>query len=144
MNLPEYITKEEVRRVCRELKLSDWTRIREPKISLKDAKIIMKHIDLGGLKPDPEQFRAGLEVELEHGIRFREANVTNNHPLITGKIVLAHMFETLDYYMRLDIAEIEGDLHKAVVKKDMQKISKYSKKLLDARMALNKTEAKSL
>jgi hypothetical protein len=40
-------------------------------------------------------------VELEHGTRYPEANVTNNHPILTGKIVLAHLKETLDYYQRL-------------------------------------------
>ncbi len=144
MKLPEYVTKQEVQRVCRELKLSDWTKIKEPKISLKEAKIVLKQIDSAGLKIDPEQFRTGLEVELEHGTRFKEANVTNNHPVITGMIVLAHMFETLDYYMRLDIAEIEGDLFRAIAGKNMPKIQKYSKKLLDARMALNRAEAKRL
>ncbi len=41
-----------------------------------------------------ENFRVGLEVELEHGILFEEANVTNNHPILTGKIVLAHFKES--------------------------------------------------
>jgi len=63
---------------------------------------------------DPEQFRLGLEVELEHGVRFKDANVTNNHPLVTGMIVLAHMKESLDYYRLLEVAELEGDLVKAV------------------------------
>ena len=44
-----------------------------------------------------EDFRMGLEVELEHGMMFDDANVTNNHPILTGMIVLAHMKETLDY-----------------------------------------------
>ncbi|MBA4373397.1 MAG: hypothetical protein C0402_11130 [Thermodesulfovibrio sp.] len=144
MKLPEYITKEEVQRVCRELKLRDWTKIKDPKVTLLEAKIILKQIDSAGLKIDPEQFRIGLEVELEHGTRFKEANITNNHPVITAKVVLAHMFETLDYYMRLDIAELEGDLFRAIAASNMQKIQKYSKKLLDARMVLNKAEAKRL
>ena len=142
--MPEYVTKEEVRRVCRELGLSDWTRIKEPTINLKEAKILLKQIDTAGLKIDPEQFRVGLEVELEHGTRFKEANVTNNHPLITAKIVLAHMFETLDYYMRLDIAEIEGDLYKAVVNKNLPKVQKYYKKAVAAKIALARAEAKKL
>jgi len=36
-------------------------------------------------------------VELEHGTRFKDANVTNNHPLLTGKIVFAHLKESLYY-----------------------------------------------
>ena len=58
------------------------------------------------MKIDLEDFRQGLEVELEHGISFKDANITNNHPILTGKIVLAHLKESLDYYMRLEIAEI--------------------------------------
>jgi hypothetical protein len=144
MKLPEYVNKEEVRRVCKELKLSDWTKIKTPKISLKEAKIVLKQIDHAGLKTDPEQFRIGLEVELEHGTRFKEANVTNNHPVITGKIVLAHMFETLDYYMRLDLTEIEGDLFKAVAAKDIEKVRKNYQKAINARIVLAKAEARSL
>ena len=54
-----------------------------------------------------EDFQLGLEVEIEHGIRFPEANGNNNHPLLTGKIMLAHFKESLDYYPRLEVAEIE-------------------------------------
>jgi hypothetical protein len=144
MILPEYITIKEVRRICKDLGIRDWTKIREPKITLQEAKIILRQIDTAGLKIDPEQFRAGLEVELEHGTRFREANVTNNHPVITAKIVLAHMFESLDYYMRLDIAEIEGDLYRAVVTKNLEKIRKYYKKAIAAKIDLAKAEAKKL
>jgi hypothetical protein len=144
MNLPEYITKVEVRRVCNDLGIRDWTKIKEPKITLQEAKIILRQTDTAGLKIDPEQFRAGLEVELEHGTRFREANITNNHPLITAKIVLAHMFESLDYYMRLDIAEIEGDLYKAVVARNLEKIRKYYRKAISAKIGLAKEEAKKL
>ena len=53
---------------------------------------------------DIEDFRQGLEVELEHGLRFKDANATNNHPILAGKIVLAHMKEFLDYYKRLEVA----------------------------------------
>ena len=144
MKLPEYITKEEVKRVCKELGIRDWTKIKEPKITLPEAKIILRQTATAGLKIDPEQFRTGLEVELEHGIRFKEANVTNNHPLITAKIVIAHMLEALDYYMRLDIAEIEGDLYKAVVAKNMDKIRIYYKKAMAAKIDLAKAEVNKL
>ncbi len=62
------------------------------------------------MKIDPREFATGLEVELEHGVRFKDADVTNNHPIITGMIVLAHLKESLDYYKLLDVAEAEGDL----------------------------------
>jgi len=144
MKLPEYVTKEEVQRVCKGLKLRDWTKIKAPKISLKEAKIVLKQIDSAGMKIDPEQFRRGLEVEFEHGTRFKEANVTNNHPVITGKIVLAHIFETLDYYMRLDITEIEGRLFKAVASKNIEQVRINYQKVIDARIVLAKAEARNL
>lgn len=92
------------------------------------------------MKVSVENFRIGLEVELEHGIRFPEANVTNNHPILTGKIVLAHFKETSDYYQRLEIAEIEGDLLNAVVSKNASKVAVLYEKLLKARNQLSQTE----
>jgi len=80
----------------------------------------------------------GLEVELEHGTMFDDANVTNNHPVLTGMIVLAHMKETLDYYERLDVAEVDGDLLKAVLSRNLDKIETKYKKLIKAQAVLNK------
>jgi hypothetical protein len=48
--------------------------------------------------------------------------VNNNHPVLTGKIVLAHLKETLDYYVRLRVAEIEGDMLKALNDKNSEKL----------------------
>jgi hypothetical protein len=79
-------------------------------------------------------------VELEHGIQFKDANVTNNHPILTGLIVLAHFKESLDYYRLLEVAELEGDLLKAVVKGDAAKIREYYKRLSSARIALRQAE----
>jgi hypothetical protein len=58
---------------------------------------------------DVEQFQMGLEVELEHGARDPETNVTNDDPLLTGKIALAHLNEFPDYYTRLQKMEVEAD-----------------------------------
>jgi Protein of unknown function (DUF5661) len=69
-----------------------------------------------------EDFRDGLEVELEHGLAFPDANVTNNHPILTGKIVLAHLKETLDYYLRFRVTEIEGDMLRALIGKNSEKL----------------------
>jgi len=140
MKLPLYITVEEVRRLCKELKIRDWTRLKKPKVSMKEAKIILSHVNFMKMKIPLEDFRIGLEVELEHGTMFKSYNVTNNHPILTGKIVMAHFMETLDYYKRLEIAEVEGDLLKAVIVKDMKKIRKYYKKLAKARIELGKVE----
>lgn len=140
MKLPEYITMDEVKRVCKELKLKDWTKMQGPEVSLDEARIILSEVNVEGMNIDLEDFRRGLEVELEHGLMFKDANVTNNHPLITGKIVLAHMKEFLDYYKRLEVAELEGDLFKAAVAKDINKIKKYYKKLAEAKRILSQSE----
>ena len=87
-----------------------------------------------------DEFRRGLEVELEHGLQFPDANVTNNHPILTGKIVLAHLKEMLDYYTRLEVAELEGDLLKASIKGDVNKLAVVYKKLLAAKAALSERE----
>ena len=79
-------------------------------------------------------------MELEHGLQFPDANVTNNHPILTGKIVLAHLKEMLDYYIRLNVAELEGDLLKASKKGDAEKLARIYKKLIMARAALSEWE----
>jgi hypothetical protein len=56
-----------------------------------------------------EQFQIGLEVELEHGARDPQTNVTDDDALITGKIALAHLKEFPDYYTRLSAMEKEAD-----------------------------------
>ena len=58
---------------------------------------------------DVEQFRMGLDVELEHGRHDPATDVTGDDPMITGKIALAHLKEFPDYYTRLARMEQEGD-----------------------------------
>ena len=58
---------------------------------------------------DAEQFRIGMDIELEHGKRDRVTNVTNDDMIITGKIALAHLNEFPDYYTRLLKMEKEAD-----------------------------------
>ena len=140
MKLPVYITKDEVKRVCRELKISDWTAKKEAKVSLKEAKVILAEVQGKNKNIDPKEFKAGLEVELEHGIQFKDANVTNNHPVLTGLIVLAHFKESLDYYRLLEVAELEGDLLKAISKGKTKKIKDYYARLAQARIVLRKSE----
>jgi hypothetical protein len=64
-------------------------------------------IDWNSAPFDVEQFRAGMDVELEHGRSNLAANVTDDDPLVTGKIALAHVNELSDYYTRL--ARMEAD-----------------------------------
>ena len=54
---------------------------------------------------DVEQLRRGMEVELEHGLQDLGTNVTNDDPVVTGKIALAHLNEFPDYYTRLEQME---------------------------------------
>lgn len=56
-----------------------------------------------------EDFTAGMNVELEHGQRDPHTNVTNDDPLMTGKIALAHLNEFPDYYERLEKMEVEAE-----------------------------------
>jgi hypothetical protein len=144
MNAPQYISDEEVRAVCKALGIRDWSKLKEPKATIREAQAILKAINVEKMPIDIEEFRVGLDVELEHGTRFRDANVTNNHPLITGKIVLAHMKESLDYYKLLEVAELEGDLLKAVAAGNITKIKTKYKKLAEARIALHRAELKRL
>jgi hypothetical protein len=57
---------------------------------------------------DVEQFRKGMEVELEHGLHDLRTNVTDDDPVFTGKIALAHLNEFADYYTRLERMEEEA------------------------------------
>lgn len=141
MKLPEYVSTEEVVRVCKKLNIRDWTTLGEPKVLLKEAKVILAELNTGEMEISLENFQQGLEVELEHGIRFPEANVTNNHPILTGQIVLAHFKESLDYYQRLEVSEIEGDLLKAVVNNNTSKVVALYRKLIKAKLTLSKAES---
>ncbi len=68
--------------------------------------------DMLGIKWDKfnvDQFRRGMDVELEHGTVDPKTNVTNDDPLTTSKIALAHLNEFADYYDRLEKMEKEAD-----------------------------------
>jgi len=73
------------------------------------AKEIGEQLGVDWSKFDVEQFRAGMDVELEHGEVDPHTNVTNDDPLLTGKIALAHLNEFPDYYTRLLKLEEEAD-----------------------------------
>lgn len=85
----------------------------EPKKSFttEEAKKIGEQLGIDWSKFDVEQFRMGMDVELEHGLADSNTNVTNDDPLMTGKIALAHLNELPDYYTRLEKMEEEGELY---------------------------------
>ena len=144
MILPEYVTAKEVGRVCVEIGLDDWSKRKDATVSTQEASKILAIVNTENMAIPLEDFRVGLEVELEHGTRFTDANITNNHPILTGKIVIAHLKETMDYYKRIDVAEIEGDLLKAILSGNVEKIKSKYKKLIEAQKALSDAVAAQL
>ena len=143
MDLPKVVDREEVRRVCAELGLRDWTQPLSPSVTPEEAESVQKLVGGEALEVPVEAFKRGLEVELEHGFGFPDSNITNNHPVLTGMIVLAHLKESLLYYGRLDVAELEGDLARAIQAMDAPKAAQIHKRLLAARMTLIKGELDS-
>jgi len=79
--------------------------------TIEEVKIIAEQIGVNFNETDftIEDFKNGMNVELEHGARDPETNVTNDDPVVTGKIALAHLKEFGDYYVRLDKMEKEAE-----------------------------------
>jgi len=75
----------------------------------EEVKKIGEELNIDWTKFDVEQFKMGMDVELEHGLRDPNTNVTNDDSLVTGKITLAHLNEFSDYYTRLKKMEKEAD-----------------------------------
>ena len=75
--------------------------------SADEARLVGEQIgiDWSSSPFDVEQFRRGMDVELEHGFHDLLTNVTGDDPLVTGKIALAHLREFPDYYTRLEQME---------------------------------------
>ena len=74
-----------------------------------EAKSIGESLGIDWSKFDVEQYRMGLDVELEHGLTDPHTNVTDDDPVMTGKITLAHLNEFADYYTRLKKMEREAE-----------------------------------
>jgi hypothetical protein len=83
----------------------------EDRFSSEEATQIGRQIgiDWSSSPFDVEQFRAGMNVELEHGKRDQGTNVTDDDAVTTGKIALAHLHEFPDYYTRLEKMESEAE-----------------------------------
>lgn len=89
--------------------------MRTREFTTNEARVIGEQIGINFNIVDLEQFRLGLAVELEHGTHDPITNVTNDDPLVTGKIAWAHLKEIPDYYTRLDVMEGETN-HKGLFK----------------------------
>jgi hypothetical protein len=98
----------------RELDMGVSAQAARPPFTSDEARAIATElgIDFGQLGCDLEQFRMGLDVELEHGSREPGTDVSGNDSIVTGKIALAHLTEFPDYYTRLAILEREAAAHK--------------------------------
>ena len=76
--------------------------------TLEEARRVGDAIGVDWSRFDPEQVRAGMDVEYEHGSLDAQTDVTHDDPILTGKIALAHMKEFPDYYERLERMESEA------------------------------------
>ena len=83
----------------------------QKKFTTEEATNIGQQLGILWDKFDVEQFRMGMDVELEHGLRDQHTNVTDDDPLTTGKIALAHLNEFPDYYDRLEKMEKEAEAY---------------------------------
>jgi hypothetical protein len=79
------------------------------KFTTEEAKNVGEALGIKWNKFNVEQFRMGMDVELEHGLVDPHTNVTNDDPILTGKIALAHLNEFPDYYTRLYRLEAEAE-----------------------------------
>ena len=138
------VTKEAVSQSCKSIGIRDWSTLTTIEISADEARAILEVVRGEALESGLEDFRQGLQVELEHGTRFPDANVTNNHPILTGQIVLAHLKESLLYYKRIAVAELEGDLLKATKERDVDKVLSICHRTVLARLDLDQAEANFL
>jgi len=79
------------------------------RFSATEAKKIGEILGINWKEWNIEQFRMGMDVELEHGTRSEKTNITNDDAIMTGKIALAHLNEFPDYYTRLERLEKQAD-----------------------------------
>jgi hypothetical protein len=76
--------------------------------TIDEARRVGDLIDVDWRTCDIRQFRRGMDVEFEHGLRQPQTDVTHDDPVLTGKIVLAHLMDFADYYTRLGRMEREA------------------------------------
>ena len=79
------------------------------RFTAEEAKRVGEQLGIDWSRFDVEQFRAGMDVELEHGLTDTRTNVSHDDALVTGKIALAHLTEFPDYYTRLAKMEREAE-----------------------------------
>jgi len=75
------------------------------KMELNDARKVGEELGINWDQVSPEEFTMGINVEFEHGTRYKETNITNDDKKMTGQIAWAHLKEFPDYYTRLEKME---------------------------------------
>jgi Protein of unknown function (DUF5661) len=160
-DIEQLIPKDLVGCVCTDLKLGrnwaqvDWSKpggVPTPSEAAKIRDYLLAH--LAGLSDadrkaiawlTDEEFAHALDVELEHGPE-RGCSVTNNHPLLTGMIVCAHLKETPLYYALLQPAEIEAERLASLVvaPPDAARLRQLEEELKNATIALGQAELRYL
>lgn len=88
---------------------SEVISLTKERFTAEEAKEVGEKIGIKWDKFDVDQFRRGMDVELEHGTIDPSTNVTNDDPILTGKIALAHLNEFPDYYDRLEEMEDKAE-----------------------------------
>lgn len=86
--------------------------------TIEQAREVGDKLGIDWTRLNLEQFRMGMEVELEHGLIDPSTNVTGNDPILTGKIALAHLNEFADYYTRLNMMEREAETQATCCQQD--------------------------
>ena len=139
-----FISDQRVSTDCAAIGLTDWSKRKDGRVEEREADIIRQIIGDEALEIPLLEFIAGLEIELEHGTKFPAANVSGNHPIATGRIVLAHLKESLDYYLRLACMELEMELAGAIANGNSERAMEKRKGLAGARIALETRVLKTL
>lgn len=108
-------------------------------ISLKD---VLNKINKSQQQYNIDEFKKGMDVEMEHGKVDPETNVTNNDPIMTGKIALAHIKESPRYYEKLEKME-QGDRGKKESFKQPEHKEKWSNSKIKTVKRLTYRKAKN-
>ena len=139
--MPEFvfITSEQVKADCEAIGITDWSNRKDNRVDEQEAEVIREIIGGEALEIPLAEFKMGLEIELEHGTQFPAANVSGNHPVATGRIVLAHLKESLDYYLRLACMELEMELTAALSDGNSERAKIKRRELAAAREAHEKS-----
>ena len=109
MDIDRLIPPTEVRQVCRELGLRDWTTLPDRYVFREEAEALLRALAPENTTITVEMFRSGLEEELRHGTFAGPNNSTNNHPLLTAR--LAAQIEAMTHDLRASVSGLVTTLN---------------------------------